>query len=68
MTDHPAEPTQFEANIASQDGRRRFICDRCGFEMVERNCKVICPNCGSRYDCSDLSIYFDELDEGEQSA
>ena len=36
-----------------------LLCDRCGFEMFETNCKVICPNCGSRYDCSDLTIYFD---------
>ncbi len=37
----------------------KFICDRCGFEMVERNCKITCPNCGNRFDCSDLNIYFD---------
>ncbi len=36
-----------------------YLCDRCGAEMVERNCKVICPNCGNRFDCSDLNIYFD---------
>jgi rubrerythrin len=35
------------------------LCDRCGFEMLERNCKVLCPNCGNRFDCSDLNIYFD---------
>jgi rubrerythrin len=38
---------------------RVYLCDRCGFEMIERHCKVVCPNCGSRYDCSDLNIYFD---------
>ena len=37
----------------------RFLCDRCGFEMIEDKCKVICPNCGARLDCSDLNIYFD---------
>jgi len=36
-----------------------YICDRCGHEMIERNCKVSCPNCGNRFDCSDLNIYFD---------
>jgi predicted metal-dependent hydrolase len=36
-----------------------YTCDRCGHEMVERNCKVTCPNCGNRFDCSDLNIYFD---------
>ncbi len=36
-----------------------WICDRCGNEMVEHNCKITCPNCGNRFDCSDLNIYFD---------
>ena len=36
-----------------------YFCDRCGVKMLERNCKVICPNCGNRFDCSDLNIYFD---------
>jgi rubrerythrin len=44
----------------SQTGEKHvYICDRCGHEMVEKNCKVTCPNCGNRFDCSDLNIYFD---------
>jgi hypothetical protein len=39
--------------------RRLWICDRCGSEMREKNCKVTCPNCGNRFDCSDLNLYFD---------
>ena len=39
--------------------KRVYICDRCGHEMLEWNCKVTCPNCGNRFDCSDLNIYFD---------
>jgi rubrerythrin len=39
--------------------KKVYLCDRCGCEMVERNCKVTCPNCGNRFDCSDLNIYFD---------
>jgi predicted metal-dependent hydrolase len=39
--------------------KHAYICDRCGYEMYEKNCKVICPNCGNRFDCSDLNIYFD---------
>lgn len=38
---------------------RVYTCDRCGARMHERNCKVVCPNCGNRFDCSDLNIYFD---------
>ena len=41
------------------EGKHIYICDRCGTEMHERNCKVTCPNCGNRFDCSDLNIYFD---------
>jgi len=37
----------------------KYVCDRCGSQMFEKNCKVTCPNCGNRFDCSDLSIYFD---------
>lgn len=39
--------------------KRIYLCDRCGAEMIERSCKVSCPNCGNRFDCSDLNIYFD---------
>jgi predicted metal-dependent hydrolase len=39
--------------------KRTYLCDRCGHEMYEKNCKVTCPNCGHRFDCSDLNIYFD---------
>lgn len=45
--------------IAWEEGRRVHFCDRCGSEMHERNCKVTCPNCGNRFDCSDLNLYFD---------
>ncbi len=47
---------------AAEDGsksKKIWICDRCGSEMHEKNCKVSCPNCGNRFDCSDLNIYFD---------
>lgn len=40
--------------------RRVWQCDRCGFQMVERHCKVICPNCGARWDCSDVTIWVDD--------
>ena len=39
--------------------KRLWLCDRCGSEMQEKNCKVTCPNCGNRFDCSDLNLYFD---------
>jgi len=51
------KPVQWDENQTRE--QRVYICDRCGHEMVEKNCKVTCPNCGNRFDCSDLNIYFD---------
>lgn len=39
--------------------KKIWVCDKCGSQMHEKNCKVSCPNCGNRFDCSDLNIYFD---------
>jgi rubrerythrin len=50
-------PTKSENEEILQ--KRIYLCDRCGSEMFEKNCKITCPNCGNRFDCSDLSIYFD---------
>ncbi len=41
------------------NAKRVWTCDKCGSQMHEKNCKVSCPNCGNRFDCSDLNIYFD---------
>lgn len=46
-------------SVKWEEGKRVYLCDRCGSGMHEKNCKVICPNCGNRFDCSDLNIYFD---------
>ena len=51
------KPVHWEESAQKQ--RRVYTCDRCGSEMREKNCKVTCPNCGNRFDCSDLNIYFD---------
>ena len=52
---------KFDASLFKpiQYDQKKYICDRCGHEMYERNCKVICPNCGNSFDCSDLNIFFD---------
>jgi hypothetical protein len=54
----PAPPAS-SPDEERRGGKHVYICDRCGAEMLERNCKVSCPNCGNRFDCSDLNIYFD---------
>ena len=51
--------TAFLKPVKWEEGKQVYICDRCGSEMYETNCKVTCPNCGNRFDCSDLNIYFD---------
>lgn len=58
------KPVRWESGSGKQKQARtereaKYLCDRCGSEMYEKNCKVTCPNCGNRFDCSDLNIYFD---------
>jgi hypothetical protein len=31
----------------------RHFCELCGVEMYDHNCKIVCPNCGYKRDCSD---------------
>jgi hypothetical protein len=57
--DGKPEKEEAEPVATRAGGKPPYLCDRCGCEMVEMNCKVVCPNCGSRFDCSDLNIYFD---------
>ncbi|MBI5945832.1 MAG: DUF309 domain-containing protein [Chloroflexi bacterium] len=54
--------TEFDSSLfkaAVWNEKMEWVCDRCGSIMREKNCKVTCPNCGNRFDCSDLNIYFD---------
>jgi predicted metal-dependent hydrolase len=51
------KPVSWDEGFSKQ--KQVYTCDRCGSPMVEKNCKVTCPNCGNRFDCSDLNIYFD---------
>ncbi len=51
------DPSDFKP--ISWNEKRVWYCDRCGSQMYEKNCKVSCPNCGNRFDCSDLNLYFD---------
>ena len=54
-----SEVMEHEDNKSQAKVKVAYLCDRCGFNMIEKNCKVQCPNCGNRFDCSDLNIYFD---------
>ena len=58
----PLDPSLLKPVIWNEaDGvdSKQYICDRCGHEMNERNCKIICPNCGNQFDCSDLTLHFE---------
>jgi len=55
----PGEDSALEPQAGPTDVDLLFFCDRCGGAMIELQCKIICPNCGHRFDCSDLNIYFD---------
>jgi hypothetical protein len=50
MTDATGKPP-----TATRPSRREWvhICERCGERMEERQCKIICGNCGHTRDCSD---------------
>jgi rubrerythrin len=32
---------------------REHVCECCGTVMYDHNCKIVCPNCGYKRDCSD---------------
>ncbi len=51
-----AAPAERDPSVSAPPA---YLCDRCGFEMFDLHCKVVCPNCGARWDCSDLNIYTD---------
>ena len=38
---------------AMPTGANDLTCEICGAQMVQRQCKIRCPNCGFTRDCSD---------------
>ena len=49
MDEESAQQTQ-AAEALQPSGEE---CEACGTEMYGLHCKLICPNCGYRRDCSD---------------
>ena len=45
----PAEPWPFKLREIPAE----HVCERCGTVMYDHNCKIVCPNCGYKRDCSD---------------
>jgi len=41
------------ATASSPAAQWEHYCERCGERMEERQCKIVCNNCGRSRDCSD---------------
>jgi ribosomal protein L37E len=50
MADTPSKPG---AGTRSAPQSWAHVCERCGEQMEERQCKILCKNCGYSRDCSD---------------
>ena len=44
----PAEPP-----FRLREVPKEHVCECCGTVMFDHNCKIVCPNCGYKRDCSD---------------
>jgi len=42
-----------DLHLPTGDSRPAHRCDLCGARMYEHSCKIVCPNCGYKRDCSD---------------
>ena len=47
MTEEPARQAEERLEPSGEE------CEVCGTEMYGLHCKLVCPNCGYRRDCSD---------------
>jgi rubrerythrin len=48
-----AEPAPRPAPLKRREIPAVHLCDLCGATMYDHNCKIVCPNCGYKRDCSD---------------
>ena len=55
MEPHPHESPTIPGGgkTSSSSAHRVHYCERCGEQMEERQCKIVCTNCGMSRDCSD---------------
>ena len=55
----PTEPAAPPAAPASgspyrlREVPKEHVCECCGTVMYDHSCKIVCPNCGYKRDCSD---------------
>jgi len=49
----PAARSPEPAPLRKIEVPKQHLCDICGVEMYDHNCKIVCPNCGYKRDCTD---------------
>lgn len=48
-----AEPASSPTPFRLREIPKQHVCELCGTVMYDHNCKIVCPNCGYKRDCSD---------------
>jgi hypothetical protein len=51
--DETREPRETQTSAVPAQAPVGEECEVCGAEMFGLHCKLVCPNCGYRRDCSD---------------
>ena len=49
----PPPPAPAAAPLTRREIPSVHVCELCGTTMYDHNCKIVCPNCGYKRDCSD---------------
>ncbi len=49
----PEAPQTTPAPLVRREIPSVHVCELCGTTMYDHNCKIVCPNCGYKRDCSD---------------
>lgn len=49
----PADATPAPAPLVRREIPSVHVCELCGTTMYDHHCKIVCPNCGYKRDCSD---------------
>ncbi len=47
------EPAPTPPPLVRREVPTVHVCELCGATMFDHNCKIVCPNCGYKRDCSD---------------
>jgi ribosomal protein L32 len=49
----PADARPAPASLVRREVPSVHVCELCGTTMYDHHCKIVCPNCGYKRDCSD---------------